>query len=110
LTAFDGIEVEYGVTNSVTPWVEIAEIFEGNTGCNDFSAAPQSGAPAYRFDGNVLYPTEVFQNLAGCDPDDTEEAFGRVFAVDKVEGDQMTWTGNETLLEFVRTEERPPGP
>jgi hypothetical protein len=26
-----------------------------------------------------------------------------------IQGDQMTWRGNGTRLEFIRAEERPPG-
>ena len=60
LTAFDGIEAERGLTTTGTPWVEIAEVFEGNTGCNDLSAAPQDGAaPVSNREGHALSP-EVF--------------------------------------------------
>ena len=112
LAAFGGIEVERGVTTTGTPWVEIAEVFECNTGCNNFSAAPQDGAPAYRVDGDMLYPAEVYQDMVGCEPNDAEAAFGRVLGPDGLEvtiqGDQMTWHGNETRLEFIRAGERPP--
>jgi hypothetical protein len=113
LTAFDGNEVELGLTTTGTPWVEIDEVFEGDTGCNDFSAAPQTGAPPYRIEGDMLYTAEVFQDLAGCEPNGAEMAFGRVFGPDgigiTIQGDQMTWRGHGTRLEFIRAEARPPG-
>jgi hypothetical protein len=113
LTKFDGIEVERGLTTTGTPWVEIAEVFEGNTGCNDFSAAAQDGAAPYRIEKDMLYPAEVFLNLVGCEPNDAEVALERVFGPEGIEitiqGDQMTWRGNGTRLEFIRAEERPPG-
>ena len=112
LTAFDGIEVELGANTTGSPWVEISDVFEGNTGCNGFSAAPQDNAPAYVIDDDILYPAEVFQNLMGCEPNDAEEAFGSVFGPDGIEvviqEDQMTWHGNGTRLEFSRAQERPP--
>jgi hypothetical protein len=113
LTAFDGIEVEPGVNTTGSPWVEISDVLEGNTGCNSFSAAPQGNAPAYVIDGDILYPAEVFQSLMGCEPNDAEEAFGSVFGPDGIEvtmqKDQMMWHGNGTRLEFIRADERPPG-
>ena len=113
LTAFDGIEVEPGVNTTGSPWVEISDVLEGNTGCNSFSAAPQDNAPAYVIEDDILYPAEVFQNLMGCEPNDTEEAFASVFGADGIEvtiqEDQMTWHGNGTRLEFIRTDERPQG-
>jgi hypothetical protein len=84
-----------------------------NLGCNYFAAAPQDGAPAYEIDGDRLRPAEVFANMVGCEPSDAEEAFGSVFGPDGIEvdmdGDNMTWKGNGTTLEFVRTDARPPG-
>jgi hypothetical protein len=111
LTAFDGIEVELGVNTTGPPWVELSDGLEGNTGCNTFSAVPQDNAPAYVIDGDIMYPAEVFQNLMGCEPNDAEEAFGSVFGPDGIEveiqGEQMTWHGNGTVLEFIRADDRP---
>ena len=112
LTSFDGIEVEPGVNTTGSPWVEISDVLEGNTGCNSFSAAPQDNAAAYVIDEGMLYPAEIFQNLMGCEPNHAEEAFSSVFGSDGIEvtilEDHMTWHGNGVRLEFIRTEERPP--
>lgn len=113
LESFDGVVVEPGVNTPRTPWMEIGESIDGNLGCNYFAAAPQDGAPAFKIEGDQLRPAEVFAHLVGCEPSEAEEAFRSVFGSDAIEmdidGDHMTWKGNGTALEFVRTDARPPG-